>query len=225
MERKFIAKGAEAVLYLEHYYGLRTVLKVRLEKKYRLPEVDKTFRTHRTIAEAQNLIIAYKAGIPVPRVIDVDPVGCAIRMEYIEGVTLRDLTAELIMNENVFDKLHEYYTEAGRIVAKLHSVGIIHGDLSLTNFIVSNQRLYIIDFGLSNRFKVLDVGSNDEYLELCARDVNVFLRNLESNFSKYSQELFNKFLEGYGEVLGRAVVERLLQKIRRIRSLARYMVE
>ncbi|GEM_PF-436898 len=220
-----IARGAEAVIFLENFLGFTQVVKkIRVEKRYRVPHVDKTIRLHRTLSEARNMILAYKAGIPVPRVVDVDPYGYTIRIEYIPGETLRDLTARAIEDGDL-GKVLSYYREAGIIVGKLHKIGIIHGDLSLTNFIVrSDGKLFIIDFGLSNRYNISNFELK-EYLEACARDINVFLRNVEANFSNYAQELFNTFLKGYSEIVGQQAADRVVREIRRIRSLARYVVE
>ncbi len=39
-------------------------------------------------------------------------------------------------------------TEIGKLAAKLHSNGIVHGDLTTSNMIVRKDRIVLVDFGL-----------------------------------------------------------------------------
>src|SRR3972149_1989290 len=43
--------------------------------------------------------------------------------------------------------------EIGRIVGVMHKNGIMHGDLTTSNFIVSNGKMFVLDFGLANKTK------------------------------------------------------------------------
>ncbi|NPA70413.1 MAG: Kae1-associated serine/threonine protein kinase [Crenarchaeota archaeon] len=207
-----ISRGAEAEIYLEEWMGLLTVLKRRVAKKYRHPELDKKIRKQRTITEARIMIKARKIGINVPRILDIDLGEYSIRMEYVEGINLRDLTQK-------YENIDKYYEEAGEMIGKLHMAGIIHGDLALTNFIVSDRGLFLIDFGLSHEIgKIGDKRS----INLLARDINVFLRNLEANFGDKSLMLFELFLRGYRKIVGEDLERSVVKEIRRIRSMARY---
>ena len=42
--REVIAKGAEAILYLEDWLGIKVLVKERFPKRYRLSEIDYTFK-------------------------------------------------------------------------------------------------------------------------------------------------------------------------------------
>ena len=217
MESRLIARGAEAEIYLERWMGILTILKRRVPKRYRNPDIDKKIRKRRTITEARIMIKSRRLGINVPRVLDIDLGEYTIRMEYIEGINLRDLT-------QTFNSWSECFREAGRAVGKLHRAGIIHGDLALTNFIVSDRGLFLIDFGLSCEIgsTLLDFKDHKRVVNVLARDINVFLRNLEANFGDKSALMFRSFLEGYREVVGERLEHSILREIRRIRSMARY---
>lgn len=65
-------------------------------------------------------------------------------LEYIEGPKLKDY-----INKNE-DKTDELLTKLGDIIKRLHGVGIIHGDLTTSNMILSKEdgEIYLLDFGL-----------------------------------------------------------------------------
>src|SRR3989304_4815556 len=50
-------------------------------------------------------------------------------------------------------KLIKSCSEIGRIVGVMHKNGIMHGDLTTSNFIVSNGKMFVLDFGLANKTK------------------------------------------------------------------------
>ncbi|RLI12269.1 Kae1-associated kinase Bud32, partial [Candidatus Bathyarchaeota archaeon] len=80
-----IRKGAEASLYLETWHGRKVILKKRLEKKYRIPELDFTIRTQRTKHEPLIIHKAKKAGIPTPIIYMIDLNSSTIVMEFVKG--------------------------------------------------------------------------------------------------------------------------------------------
>ena len=49
---KLIKRGSEADIFLGKYYGKDAILKIRKERKYRQPTLDKRLRKRRTINEA-----------------------------------------------------------------------------------------------------------------------------------------------------------------------------
>ena len=223
-KRIVIGRGAEAVIYLEYWLGMWVICKQRVEKRYRLPEVDREIRKHRTITEAKCMIYARSLIKYVPRVLDIDIANFIIRMEFIQGTSLRDLTVKNLTADNIEPVIKLYY-QLGKYVGILHRSGLIHGDLSLTNVLVKDETPYLIDFGLSYKHNVgLSEKADDRTIELCARDINVFMRNVEANFARASKQLIDVFLKGYQEVVGKQVAERVVARVKRIRSLARYVV-
>ena len=116
-----------------------------------------------------------RAGVPTPIIRDITP--DSITMELVEG----DLLKYCLTEENV--------REAGRMVGKLHSAGIVHGDLTTSNMIMREKRCVLIDFGLSQ------VSSE---IETRGVDIHVFFQTLESMTDK-AETLKSAFSEGYKE--------------------------
>ena len=70
-----------------------------------------------------------------------------IAMEYVEGVTLRELLAGGPLTS---DKLMRYATQLVEGLAKAHQAGIVHRDLKPENIVISEDGyVKILDFGLA----------------------------------------------------------------------------
>ncbi|MBI4144443.1 Kae1-associated serine/threonine protein kinase [Candidatus Woesearchaeota archaeon] len=169
---KQIAQGAEAILYENKL----TVLKIRPKKNYRIAEIDDAIRKGRTKREIKILEKLKSEGICVPRIIK--SADFEIIMERVNGKKLRD----------VLDKHVEYAKELGKIVGKMHAVGIIHGDLTTSNVLVEKGKLWLIDFGLSY-FSAKD--------EDRAVDLHVFHQALESSHYSICSDVLKLFYAGY----------------------------
>jgi len=191
-------RGAEAVVDLCEWMGTRVVVKTRVVKGYRISELDESIRRSRTIREASLLSSAKKAGVGTPFIYHVNPVEGWIVMSYVEGESLRSM-----QDSNIFSSL---VNGLGSIVGKLHSAGIVHGDLTPANVIVSGGRLILIDFGLGEYSNEVEKKAEDVY-------------TLVSSFSRLpcAETLVKLFLEGYrfsaGESAGK--VEDRLREIGR----------
>ena len=79
-----IAKGAEAYLFKEEWYGKTVIRKFRIPKSYRLPELDIKLRTYRTVHEARMYNEARKVGVPTPIVYSVNLEKTTLIYEYID---------------------------------------------------------------------------------------------------------------------------------------------
>ena len=134
-----IARGAEAVLYKTNYLGKPSVLKQRVEKKYRVLELDQRIRLQRTKLECKLLNESKRAGVRTPLVYGVDKANACITMEFIRGKKLRDA----LNSKNI-----HYCEQLGEWIAVLHANGIIHGDLTTSNVIVNGKNAVLVDFGL-----------------------------------------------------------------------------
>ncbi|MDP2749324.1 MAG: KEOPS complex kinase/ATPase Bud32 [Nanoarchaeota archaeon] len=118
-----------------------SVIKERVSKSYRLPEIDLSLRKFRTRREAKILEKLSQIGFDSPKLILMDDENMTVEMGFIEGDKLRDVLS---------DKPEEYSREIGRKLAILHNAGIIHGDLTTSNMILDkNKKVHLIDFGLS----------------------------------------------------------------------------
>ena len=165
------ARGAEAVVH----FGMDQVIKQRVSKTYRHPDLDRRLILERTRAESRLISDSRRAGVPTPIITDIT--GDSISMERISGEKLRDSLSP------------GYLHDAGRIVGRLHSAGFIHGDLTTCNMIIRAGRCYLIDFGL---------GFTSTEIEARGVDIHVLFQVLEST-APDEPTLKEAFIEGYRE--------------------------
>jgi TP53 regulating kinase-like protein len=198
-----IYQGAEAVIDLCEWMSMRVVVKTRVAKGYRVRELDESIRRSRTVREASLLSSAKKAGVNTPFIYHVNPMEGWIIMSYIEGESLRSL-----QGSNVFPR---FIRVLGEMVGRLHSAGIVHGDLTSANVIVSNGVLTIIDFGL---------GEYSNEVEKKAEDMYTFLSSLRALLGY--EKLKEAFLEGYRSSAGESA-DRVEARLREIEKRGRYV--
>src|SRR4030065_2447715 len=127
-----LKKGAEAPLYHASWHGRTVIIKARLPKKYRPAKLDNQIRTYRTVHEPQLVSEAKKAGVPTPTIFLVDVKNSVIVMEFIEGKQVKQLLGSLSPNER-----GGLCVKIGEVIGKLHAHGVIHGDLTTPNMILS----------------------------------------------------------------------------------------
>ncbi|MCK4735823.1 MAG: Kae1-associated serine/threonine protein kinase, partial [Methanophagales archaeon] len=92
------------------------VYKRRIQKRYRVKEIDERIRRERTKSEAKLISEARRKGVPTPIIFDIN--DYELVMERIEG----DLAREVI-DEPISKRIGEF-------VGILHKNGIIHSDLT-----------------------------------------------------------------------------------------------
>jgi Kae1-associated kinase Bud32 len=153
MSGEIIQQGAEAILYREG--GM--LVKERVRKGYRLPELDEEIRKRRTRLEAGLLDKARRAGIPAPNAEMTE--RHIIRMDYIDGDRVKDVLSGMKAagQKDVAEKI-------GAMVAALHSADIVHGDLTTSNMILKGDKLYLIDFGLGKVSQKVEDKATDLFL-------------------------------------------------------------
>lgn len=199
-----IAKGAESNIVKSSYLGRDAVLKNRISKNYRIPEIDNKIRKARTKLEAKLLSDVKKAGVVTPILYDVDLHDKTILMEEIKGDLVKD-----IINEDLA-------YEIGENIAKFHNLNIIHGDITSSNMMVNDKnQLVFIDFGL---------GRYSDLFEDKAVDLLVLKKSLQSIDYNTAIKIFDNVLEGYADEykddsLNR---EQIIKKINEIESRGRY---
>ena len=207
-----IKKGAEASLYLEDWHGRKVVLKKRVSKKYRVPELDVEIQTKRTRHEPQIMHKAKEAGVPTPIVFLVDLEEATIVMEFVEGKQVKH-----VLNGLPQDERRRLCQQIGELVGKLHSHGIVHGDLTTSNMILTpTGKVVFIDFGLS-----------DQTWELEAKGVDLHLmkRAIASTHFMHAEECFEAVIDGYEKTMGKNATNEVLEKIAEIERRGRYISE
>mgnify|MGYP002400548626 CR=1 FL=1 len=194
MSMRRIAQGAEGVLMKGGLLGVPVVVKDRVKKGYRAPQLDEKLRRLRTRAEARLLHSAKKAGVLCPLVYEISDYGLAV--SFVEG--------KLLLEKQDDTKLLK---ETGIALAKMHSADIVHGDFTTANVIVDEKgRAWVIDFGL---------GGFSADLEEKAVDVLLMKRSL----GKPSR--YRAFLAGYAKY---AKAPAVLGKLKEIEMRGRYVV-
>jgi TP53 regulating kinase and related kinases len=206
-----LKKGAEASLFLADWHGRRVVVKARLPKRYRAEQLDMTIRRYRTVHEPQLMHEAKRAGVPTPTIFLVDVENASITMEYIEGTQIKQLLDGLSKNER-----EVLCTKIGELVARLHKCGVIHGDLTTSNMILSEGRVVLVDFGL---------GDKTFELEAQGVDLHLLKRALQSTHFQQAEACFSAILKSYDAEVGEAAAQAILEKIREIEKRGRYVAE
>jgi len=202
---EMIKRGAEAEIYLASWRGRKVVIKRRVRKKYRIEKIDRQIREQRTKREALLIISARKAGVSVPIIYDVRLKRKEIVMQYVEGERLKDV---LDMKSKEWQK--KICHMIGRSVANLHKNGIIHGDLTTSNMIYMDGKLYFIDFGL---------GSKSKEIEDMGVDLHLLMEAFKS--AHKNEALFKWVAEAYMKNFGNG--KEVLKKVEEIAKRGRYM--
>jgi len=212
-KEKLIYKGAEASLFYGHWFGREVIFKYRIPKEYRLEEIDKKIRIERTLSEGKALIKVKSYGVNVPQVYEIDAQNSTLIMKFIEGEKLKNILENL--SENQKDK---YFKTIGRDIAILHKNGHIHGDITTSNIIITNEEdIFLIDFGLHEY---------SDKVEDKSVDLHLFKRVLISSHGKNFKFCFNAFLNGYRseyEQVNKQECNQIIKNINAIESRGRYI--
>jgi Kae1-associated kinase Bud32 len=205
-EKTILYKGAEAEICLSNYMGFKVVQKKRVRKAYRIKDIDDRLISFRTKEEVKLITGARLQGVSVPIIYDVDLEDGTITMEYIEGKRVKDILNELREGERT-----RICEKIGVNIAKLHNNDIIHGDLTTSNMMLSDDRIYFIDFGL---------GEKNGEMESKGVDLHVLMEAIESTHSRYAN-CFDYVLDGYKKEL-KEDADLVVKKIEEIVKRGRY---
>jgi TP53 regulating kinase-like protein len=201
---KLLKKGAEADIYITYWNGQKSVLKIRKKKDYRVHSLDIRIRTLRTIREAKMISEAKSFGITTPLVYFVDEKKYKIYLQFITGKLIRDLPSKQIVTA---------CKEIGKIVGILHKNAVMHGDLTTSNFILTQKGLVILDFGLSQKTDKIDD---------FAIDLRLFKEVLNSAHAQIVDNAWVSFLESYQKILGKNIAEKIISQVLVIEKRGRY---
>ena len=201
---KLINRGAEADVYSTAWNKKKAILKIRKQKSYRNSLLDQKIRKQRTIRESQIISQVKSFGISTPLIYFMDTIKCSILMQKIDGKIVRDLKDNNIVN---------ICGEIGRVVGLMHKNGIMHGDLTTSNFIVDKKKLFLIDFGLASRTE-----KPDDH----AVDLRLFKEILNSAHAKVMEKSWKNFQKGYSKSVGTKYCKKILDLVAVIESRVRY---
>ncbi|MFQ6134777.1 MAG: KEOPS complex kinase/ATPase Bud32 [Nitrososphaerales archaeon] len=205
---KLLKKGAEASIYLGEWFGEVAIFKIREAKSFRQAVLDARIRGLRTLHEASFLAEAKRLGVSTPLVYFVDRKQAEIVMQFIPGRRMKE-----VIDAGEEAVLKKWCREAGRCIARLHRGDVVHGDLTTSNFIITDDRLALIDFGLSFYSRRLE-----------DRAVDLHLLNMvaQSAHSPYADRIMEAVLEGYREITSRGEVDDVLKRMKDVERRGRY---
>ncbi|MBI0583373.1 MAG: Kae1-associated serine/threonine protein kinase [Methanomassiliicoccus sp.] len=202
---EIVHRGAEAEIRRGCWLGREVIIKSRVPKNYRHADLDRSLRASRTRNEARLLHEARQLGVPTPIIYDIDGVTAEITMEDIRGRRVKDE-----LRDASGERVDELCREIGRLIALLHRGGIVHGDLTTSNMIVADGRMWFIDFSLGARGAMLE-------------EMGVDLHLLKEGFQSAHSTILDRFpviLGSYGQHFERA--PEVIKKMREIEGRGRY---
>lgn len=196
---KLISEGAEAKVFSSE----NKISKRRQRKGYRIREIDEKLRAFRTKREAKILEKLKGAGARVPKVILLDEKAATIEMELIPGQKLRDALSE--------SNCQALGMKMGEFIAQMHSLNIIHGDLTTSNMILKDGEVYFIDFGL---------GFFSDKAEDKAVDLHLLKQALNSSHSRIAENCFEAVVENYSKSYRNS--NEILNRLRKVEVRGRH---
>jgi len=151
IKSNIIQQGAEAKIIQKGNF----IIKTRINKGYRHPELDKKIIKARTKKEKKLLEKVSKL-INAPTPEETYEMNI-IKMPLIKGKKLSDFLEKLD-----YKKISK---EIGKSITKLHDNDIVHGDLTTSNMILNNEnKVFFIDFGLGLTSKRIEDKAVDLHL-------------------------------------------------------------
>ena len=190
-----VVTGADTVTETD----ARRVVKRRVPKEYRHPQLDRALRQSRTITEARLTSEARRAGVWTPLVYDVDVPNATLTLQHVGRC---DLAADLD---------DRWTRSVGRQLARLHDAGMVHGDPTTRNVRIGRSQdaksntahprdpTALIDFGLA---------FHTGHVEDHAMDLHVFEGSIRAT-AVDPEPLVEAFEAGYAEAGTAAVLDRL----------------
>jgi len=176
---KLIYKGAEADLFVDG----EKLIKKRVVKAYRIPELDASLRKYRTRHEAKIMEKILDFGFPAPKVLKVSEDEAVIEMEYIPGRVLKE-----VFEKDEEEAVNDLSVAVGETIRMLHHHNIVHNDLTTSNMLVKDGRIYVIDWGL---------GYHSTRLEDKAMDLVVLKKSLRATHPRRFESIWGHLLSGY----------------------------
>ncbi len=199
-----LKRGAEAELRRTAWHGRAAVEKVRLPKGYRHEGLDDGIRRSRLRMEARLMSDVRRIGVSVPILYDVDLAGHRLVMEFVDGPTAKEALQKRLADPRQLARA------VGRLAGTLHAKGIVHGDLTTSNLLWRDDRLYAIDFSMGEKTAAIEAQGVDLRL----------LKEAWTSAHFDLSELFGEVLAAYRDAYPRA--DEAIAKMREIEERGRY---
>ena len=199
---KIIQQGAEAKIILSDDF----IIKDRIKKSYRIPEIDNKIRRRRTKSEAKLLKKASELiDSPCPLLQPSIKNSTKIKIPFIDGKKLSEHldSFSLVEQKKICEKI-------GKNIAILHDNDIVHGDLTTSNMILKKDKVYFIDFGL---------GFISDKTEDKAVDLHLLKKALMTKHYRIFEKSFENVLKGYKE---NKDFKEVLNRLEKVESRGRY---
>lgn len=224
-----ITQGAEGRLYKTTYLlpSIPCALKYRPPKPWRHPILDQRLTRHRILSEARILSKCRRDGLRVPDVYAMDESAGWLMLEWVQGTPVRVNINQRLGNrmEGIEDdeELKDLMRRIGAAVGKMHSIGIIHGDLTTSNMMLNppaGQSETDNLNGLEGEIVIIDLGlaSGGVHDEDRAVDLYVLERAFGSTHPR-AECVFGEVLDAYKKSFKQAGVA--LKKLEEVRMRGR----
>ena len=197
-------RGAEAEIRRTEWHGRAAVEKTRVAKAYRLETLDDGLRKSRIRTEARLMAEARRAGIAIPVLYDIDLARHRLVLEFLDGPTAKEALQKRLAEPR------ELAREIGRLAGTLHANGIVHGDLTTSNMLWREGRLYMIDFSM---------GEKTDSLESQGVDLRL-LKEAWTSAHFDIRDMLDEALAAYRQTYPRS--EAAIAKMREIEERGRY---
>ena len=194
-----LKRGAEAEIHLTEFLGREAIAKLRVPKTYRNKKIDEVLRKNRTKSEVRLMSEVKKYDVSTPIIYDVSVDECMIVMQYINGERVKD-----ILNNVSEKKRKRICYMIGESVGKMHTNNIIHGDLTTSNMILLNDKIFFIDFGL---------GEKNSEIEAKGVDLHVMMEGFEGAHSEV--DVFGYVLDAYKQYDKKDIIVKRMHEISR----------
>ena len=224
-----LSQGAEGKVFATEYLGCPAVVKERVSKQYRVPQLDVKINKQRLLQEARCMVKCRRAGVRTPAIYMVDQRNYRLWMERIMGCTLKLLLKKQLeaSPEREYDYgtiSREWAKQVGESIGKMHDADIVHGDLTTSNIMVLDNgsqnnsqvnnllappTVVLIDFGL---------GMTQSTIEDKAVDLYVLERAFLSTHPG-SEDIVRAILESYRFASRKGTP--VLQKLEQVRMRGR----
>ena len=149
-----IKEGAEGKVFRTSYMNEASIVKERIKKSYRVPELDAKLNKTRLLHEARCMVKCKKLNIAVPEIYMVDASAFKLHMEFIDGDPLKHVLIQNVdsSDSSSYAPFFDLARRIGTSIASMHAADIIHGDLTSSNIMVrsGNNEVVLVDFGLGS---------------------------------------------------------------------------